>query len=84
MTHRRDEIEKFCRNFLHSGHQQLHELVGNYECKFTQIDIQQLFTKDTLDDSFQSISNDVFTLRPASNGYIMAILGFTEEVHKHH
>ena len=51
MAYRRDEIEKFCRNFLHgnSGHQQLHELIGNYEREFSQIDIKQLFTKDTFE-----------------------------------
>ena len=75
MTHRRDEIEKFCRNFLHgnSGQQQ-----GNYEREFSQIDIQQLFLKDTFDGSFQSVCNDGFTHRPASNGYIIAIPGFTQ------
>ena len=53
---RRDEIEIYCRNFLHgnSGHQQLRELVGNYEREFSQIDIQQLFTKDAFDGSFQT------------------------------
>ena len=67
MTHRRDEIEKFCRNFLHgnSGHQQLHELAANYECEFSQINVQQLFTKDTFDCSFQSKCNGVFTHRHA-------------------
>ena len=83
---RRDETEKFCRYFLHgnSGQQQLRELVGNSEREFSQIDIQQLFTKDTFDGSFQSICNDVFTRRLVSNGYIIAILGFTEAIHKHH
>ena len=86
MTHRRDEIEKFCHNFLHgnSGHQQLHKLIGNYEREFSQIDIQQLFTKDTFDGSFESICNDVFIHIHTSNGYIIAILGFTEAVQKHH
>ena len=80
MTHRRDEIEKFRRNFLHgnSGHQQLRELVGNYELEFSQIDIQQLFTKDTFEGSFQSICNGVFTRRPVSNGYIIDLFGFTQ------
>ena len=82
----RDEIETFCRNFSHgnSGHQQLRELIGNYERESSQIDIQQLFTKDTFDGSFRSICNDVFIHRPVSNGYIIAILAFTEAVHKHH
>ena len=85
MTYRRDEIEKFCRNFLHGNdHQQLHELIGNYEREFSQIDIQQLFTTDTFDGSFQSVYNNVFIHRSASKGYITAILGFTGAVHKHH
>ena len=84
MTNRRDEIEKYYRNFLHeNGHQQLHKLISNYEHEFSHIDIQQ-FTKDTFDGSFQSICNDVFTYRPVSNGHIIAILGFTEALHKHH
>ena len=79
MTNRRDEIEKYYRNFLHeNGHQQLHKLIGNYEHEFSHIDIQQ-FTKDTFDGSFQSICNDVFTYR-----HIIAILDFTEPLHKHH
>ena len=85
MTHRRDEIERFCRNFLHGNdYQQLHELIGNYEREFSQIDMQQLFTKDTYDGSFHSVCNDLFIHRSASNGYIIAILGFTEVAHKHH
>ena len=64
MTHRRDKIENFCRNFLYgnSGHQQLHELIGNYEREFLQNDILQLFTKYTFDGSFQSVCNDLFEM----------------------
>ena len=84
MTHRREEIETFSRNFIHGNdHQQLHELIGNYECEFSQIDLQELFTKDTFDGSFQSVCNDVFTHRSVSNGYIIAILGLTEVARKH-
>ena len=80
MTHRwrRDEIETFCHNFSHgNSHQQLHELIGNYERESSQIDMQQ-FTKDTFDGSFQSICNDVFTYGPVSNGHVIAILGNTQ------
>ena len=50
MTHRRDEIQRFCRNFLQGNNQRLHELNGNYE--FSQTDIQQLFTKEAFDKYF--------------------------------
>ena len=84
MTHRQDEIEMFCCNFLHGNrHKQLHELIDNYDCEFSQIDIEQ-FTKDTFDSSFRSTCNDAFTCRLVSNGYIIAILGFAEAIHKHH
>ena len=82
MTHR-DEIEKFCRNFLHGNiHRQLHELIGNYEHVFSQIDIQQ-FTQDPLDCSFHRICSEVFTHIPVSNGNIIVILGFSEAIHKY-
>ena len=81
---RLEEIEKFCRDFLHgNGHQLLHELIGNYECVFSQIDIQ-LFIRDTLDCSFRGICSEVFTRRPVSNGYIIAVLGFSASIHAHY
>ena len=50
----------------------------------SQIDIQQIyFTKDTFDDTFRNICNEVFTPgRVVGNGYIIAILGFTDIVDK--
>ena len=84
LTHQRDEIEMFCRNFLHrNGYKQLHELIGNYEREFSQIDIQQ-FTQDTFNGSFRRICGKVFTRTPISNAYIIAVLGFSETVHKYH
>ena len=77
---RREEIEKFCRDFLHGNGRQLHELIGNYECVFSQIDIQP-FTRDTLACSFRSICSEVFTRRPVSNGYIITVLGFSVAIH---
>ena len=61
---RREEIEKFCRDFLRGNghHQQLYELIVNYDCVFSQIDIQQ-FTRDTLDYSFRSLCSEVFPRR---------------------
>ena len=60
MMHR-DEIEKFCRNFLRgNSHRQLHELIGNFEHVSSQIDIQQ-FTQDTLDCLCHRICSEVFT-----------------------
>ena len=50
-----------------------------------RIDIQQMrFTQNTFDDSFQSIRSEVFIRTPVSNGYIIAVLGFSEVVHKYH
>ena len=65
-----------------NSHRQLYELIGNYlilpyltlpyERVFSQIDTQQ-FTQDTLDCSFHRICSEVFTHRPTSNGYIVAV-----------
>ena len=83
MIHR-DEIEKCCHNFLHgNSYRQLHELIDNYERVFSHIDIQQ-FTQDTLDCSLHRICSEVFTHRPVSKGYIIAVLGFSEAIHKYH
>ena len=50
-----------------------------------RIDRQQMrFTQDTFDDSFRSICNEVFIRTPVSNGYINAVLGFSEVVNKYH
>ena len=77
--HQRDEIAKFCNNH------QLHKAISDYKHILAQIDIQQIqFTNDTVNGSFRSIGNEVFTHRPVSNGYIIAILGFTKAIHTHH
>ena len=84
LRRRRDEIENFCRNFLMET-----VVTSSYANLFviTNVSsrrlIQQLFTKDTFDGSLQSICNDVFTRRPVSNGYIIAILGFTTQTSLH-
>ena len=73
-----------CRNFLHgNNHWQQYELIGNYERVFSQIDIQQ-FTQDTLDYSFHCKRSEVFTHKPSSKGYIIAVLGFSEAIHKYY
>ena len=75
----RDEIEKFCCNFLQGNSHQLHGHISNYRNILAQIDIEQMqFTKDTFDGSFQRICNKVFTHRPVNNGYIITILEFTQ------
>ena len=73
----RDEIDDFCCNFLQGNDYQLRELINNYKHVLSQIDIQQMyFTKDTFDDTFRNIWNEVFThRRVVSNGYIIAMLG---------
>ena len=75
----RDEIEEFCRDFLMGNNKHLHNVIGNYRHLLAQIEIQQ-FTEDTLDRSFQTICREVFTHRVGS-GYIIAILGFSKEIH---
>ena len=70
---------------LKGNNHRLHGHISNYRNILVHIDIEQMqFTKDTFDGSFQCICNKVFTHRPVSNGCIIDILGFTEEIYKHH
>ena len=56
MRRRRDEIERFCRNFLQGSDHQLHKLITSYRRVLSQIDIQQMqFTKDAFDGSFRNM-----------------------------
>ena len=80
----RDEIEEFCQDFLMGNNKHLHNVIDNYRHLLAQIDLKQLqLTEDTLDRSFQTICREVFTHRVGS-GNIIAILGFSKEIHNYH
>ena len=50
----------------------------------TQLDIRCLnFTKYTFEKSFQKICKQLFIERPATNAYIIAMLGFAVEVNEY-
>ena len=71
--------------FLKGDNHQLHERFNNYRYMLARIDIQQMqLTQETFDSSFRSICSVVFIRTPVSNGYIIAVLGFSEVVHKYH
>ena len=82
MTNRRQRNEAFCRDFLQGNDSTLHEILTPYRHMFIQIDIQ--FTEDTFTESFQRICYETFALRSQQQGYVIALLGFAENIHKYH
>ena len=83
--HRRDQISRFCRDFFQGNNQWLCVVVAESKHMFTQIDIQSLrFTQDTFAATFQRICKLLFMARPATSGYVIAMLGFAVRVHEYH
>ena len=78
----RNEIKAFCRDFLQGNDSTLREILTPYKHVFAEIDIQ--FSSDTFTKSFQRICYETFTLRSHQQGYVIAILGFAENIHKSH
>ena len=78
----RNEIKAFCRDFLQGNDSTLHEILTPYRHMFIQIDIQ--FTEDTFTESFQRICYEAFPLKSPQQGYVVALLGFAENIHKYH
>ena len=71
----RTDIEQFCWRFLLDGdYQHLHRIVAKYEGKFARINIE--FTVANFDSTFQLICKILFTTRPATSAYVLAVLGF--------
>lgn len=68
------EIEQFCRGFLNGNYQHLHQIIAKYDGKFARINI--VFTSNNFDNIFQLICKNLFTIRPATTGYVLAVLGF--------
>ena len=68
------EIAQFCRGFLNGNYQHLHQIVAEYDGKFARIDI--VFTSHNFDNTFQLICKYLFTARPATSSYVLAVLGF--------
>ena len=84
MTRRREEIKLFCRDFLQGNHHStLHGILEPYRQRFAEIDIK-FTTEDTFVESFRSICYDTFKQRSTQQGYVIAILGFAENIHKSH
>ena len=76
----RIEIEQFCRSFLNGDYQQLHGIVSKYDEYFARINIQ--FTVDNFLSTFNSICSRVFTIRPATSAYVLAVLGLAMAIDK--
>ena len=68
------EIEQFCRGFLNGNYRHLHQIITRYDGEFARIDI--VFTSNNFDNTFQLICKNLFTIRPATSGYVLAVLGF--------
>ena len=84
-NHRRDKITRFCRDFFQGNNKKLHIVVADYNHMLMQIDIQSLhFTQDTFAETFQRICKLLFISRSATNGYVIAMLGFAFRVHEYH
>ena len=81
---RRKEIEHFCIDFFQGNNKKLYTVVEDCKHMLTQIDIRCLtFTKYTFEKSFQRICKLLFIQRPATNAYIIAMLGFAVEVNEY-
>ena len=81
----REDIERFCRDFLKERKRHLHDVIDNYRHLFAQIDIQQLnFTQETFDSSFKNICRKLFDIRPADKNYIIPLLGFVLTLEEYH
>ena len=84
-SYRRDEINRFCRDFFQGNNKKLHAIVADYNHMLMQIDIQSLrFTQHTFAETFQRICKLLFMARSAANGYVIAMLGFATRVHDYH
>ena len=74
------EIEEFCRSFLlGTNYQHLHEIIGEYDEQFNSIDIH-LFEAVFFNETFKMICRSLFAKRPASNAYVLALLGFAVNI----
>ena len=74
------EIEEFCRSFLlGTNYQHLHEIIGECDEQFNSIDIH-LFEAVFFNETFKMICRSLFAKRPASNAYVLALLGFAVNI----
>ena len=80
----REGVELFCRKFFGGHYSYLQRIVGEYEDRYTSIDVQQLLpvNKD-FDMEFQRICDTVLSHRERLNktfcdGHVIAILGFAQ------
>ena len=81
----RKELAIFSRDFLNGSNKHLHDVIDNYKPLLAQIDIQHMdITQETFHQSFKSISRQLFNLRPTSESYIIALLGFALQLHEYH
>ena len=81
--YRRSEIEQFCRKFLSGDIKHLNRVIDSCDMTLIGMDLTVLhLSSDNLDDSFRMICIELFTIRPQTYGYIIAILAFTVEIDK--
>ena len=74
------EVEEFCRSFLlGTNYQHLYKLMGERSVELDSIDVH-LFAADNFNEVFQNICGSLFAQRPASNSYILALLGFAVNI----
>ena len=81
----REDIAKFCSEFLLGNHRQIHEIINAEQFLLSKIDIQDLsLSEDTFNSCFKEICKQLFGIRPSRPAYITAVLGFALRLKEYH
>ena len=80
---RRQQTLRFCQSVLNRENKQICDVIEEHN--FSPLNVAGLkLTKDTFDDSFKSVCEELFKLRPVHTSYIIVVFAYAMKLDEYH
>ena len=80
---RRQRVIVFCQSILNRQNKQICDVVDDQD--FSSFNVGEIhLAKDTFEQSFKSVCNELFKMQPANTSYIIAIFAYAMKLNEYH
>ena len=79
----RQHVIRFCRGVLNGQNKQISTIVDDHDFSPLDLSVMKL-TKDTFEDSFKSVCEELFRIRSVRASYVIVIFAYALKLDKHH
>ena len=80
---RRQRVIRFCHHILNRKNKTICDVIKEQDCSPLNVG-QMHLTEGTFEDSFKSVCNGLFKMRPVHPSYLIAVFAFAMELNEYH